>query len=121
MSKSDTSRSTSKSRIRQSAYAVWTVILAGNGLVVCVAVYASLFSPLLIEDSGRITVQNAYFVKDPVLGWRMMPNLSGSLQESEGGPSTPYCTTDDGGFRVSPRKPGRDTVVLLGDSFVQGY
>ncbi len=123
MTTPDSLRGTPKRRspVRKALYVLWLAALVYNGLVGSVALYSSIFSPLLIEDSGRITVQNAYFVKDRLLGWRMMPNLSVSLQDSESQPSTPYCTTDDQGLRITPARNGRDTVVLLGDSFVQGY
>ncbi len=76
---------------------------------------------LALLDAGfalgrHLAGHDRMYMFDPVLGWRVLPNLDGAL--------TPYPTyTDVNGFRILPSEPReRRTfdVMMLGDSFCFG-
>ncbi len=102
---------------------IWTVGLGCAGLVVAVAIYSELVAPTIIEYSGRPLVDVDFFVRHERLGWALQPHLEYHLLDEATQEPVPYFTTGADGLRLTasgagPLEPG---IVLLGDSFVQGY
>lgn len=95
--------------------------LTYNGLALATALYAVLGAPEQLRDSGRIPVEKTFYAPDPVLGWTLQPLIKFTLQDTDRHPlPAPYITTDAHGLRT-PLGEKPHQVILLGDSFVQGY
>jgi hypothetical protein len=90
---------------------------AAKLLLVVVSVVVTLtVINFVILAARHLTGYERMYEFDPLLGWRVLPNLNGAR--------TPYITyTDAHGFRILPNEPrnGRTCeVLLLGDSFAFG-
>lgn len=109
-------------RLRSLLLVLWTILLSVNGLIIGVALYSDAMSPTVVAHANRPRIGHRYFVIDPQLGWKLSPGLIVDLVERGGARRQPYFTTDARGYRVvrGGDAPGAE-VVVLGDSFVQGY
>jgi lysophospholipase L1-like esterase len=67
--------------------------------------------------AGRPHFDRGYYLPDKTLGWRQKPNLE--IRDQKSGELIFH--TDAFGFRNRENTPDRSPIVLLGDSFVQGY
>ena len=105
-----------------AALTAWILTLSYNGLVVAVALYAEWAAPMLVQDSRRPAVEKEFFVRHHRLGWMLQPNLVYDLIDSASQRRVPYFTTGADGLRTTRRdSAARPEIILLGDSFVQGY
>ena len=67
-------------------------------------------------------MEKEFFVRHPRLGWMLQPNLVYDLIDSASQRRVPYFTTGADGLRTTRRDSAtRPEIILLGDSFVQGY
>lgn len=100
------------------------LILAGGAAILTVAaVYAEIRTPPLVADSGRTFMYKGYFVRDPELGWKFVPNFRSYFKETPNGVPHPYFITNGDGFRSNAEEthfPEEGEAILLGDSFAQG-
>ena len=106
------------------ALAAWTLTLSCNGLVIAVALYSEWAAPTLAHYSRRPLVEKDFFVRDQRLGWKLQPHLSYDLLDAATQQRVPYFTTGADGLRTT--RDGKaahsaPALILLGDSFVQGY
>jgi lysophospholipase L1-like esterase len=109
-------------RLRSLLLVLWTILLSVNGLIVGVALYSDAAAPTVVAYANRPRIEHRYFVIDAQLGWKLSPGLTVDLVEGDGSGREPYFTTDAQGHRVVRGGDSRGAEILvLGDSFVQGY
>ena len=89
------------------------------------AVYIEFMTPWIVENSGR--PERAFFsnrfVADTDLGWRGISNYTAYVKKSNKGEPSIFYATNEHGFRALDKErsfPDSGTVMVLGDSFVQG-
>jgi len=81
-------------------------------LVFCcllIELFLRIFSPQINESTGL-------FETDKILGWRFIPSTTGSIVYQ--GEARHYIKTNSLGFRDDEPEPGKDVIMVLGDSFV---
>lgn len=99
------------------------IALAGIFLLVFTAAYVEIKTPMLVGDRGRLFMYKRYYVRDPELGWKLVPNFRSYFKETLRGNPHPYLMTNAEGFRSSEEEttiPAKGEAMLLGDSFAQG-
>ena len=100
---------------------LWTVLLSCNGLIVATAYYAEWAAPPLARGTGRPFIEKDYYIRDPLLGWRLQPDLEVVLLDEDSGEHVPYFATTADGVRSTPGQGDGPEVILLGDSYAMGY
>lgn len=80
------------------------------------------YAPFLWENR-RFNVASNYFVPSEKFGWTLQPNIRISLVTDSGSyTDSDYFTSNSDGFRDTPKiNDGLNQILVLGDSFVQGY
>ena len=96
-----------------------TVLSIGLGLAL-LAAYAGVRAAPGARDRPNIELQD--FVRDRELGWLPPPNLRWRVRARPDGPASLFLATNRLGLRgQEPDFPPAGEVMLLGDSYVQGY
>jgi hypothetical protein len=104
------------SRIRNLALNLALVLLS-TLIAVLIAEIA-----VRIAGYGSMYAGTQFFQYDPVLGWRLAPNLEGPFERPQ---FQTYVRINQHGLRDLDRpyekKPNQKRILVLGDSFVWGY
>lgn len=106
--------------LARAGLAAGSALLATVLGLAIVATYVAGATPPLAH--GRPNVELQDFVRDADLGWRPPPLLRWKVRPHPGAPAVTFFATNRHGFRADePEWPPRGEVMVLGDSFVQGY
>ena len=89
--------------------------------ILSISVYTEILAP--VTTGNRPAIAKDHFIYDRELGWRLHPNSTVYITDAKGN-KTVFFSTNKYGFRNSSFKSIEDresSVLLLGDSQVQGY
>jgi len=88
-------------------------------LAVCLG---TLYTPT--TKKGRPLVERNFFQFDRIRGWKLKPNIEVFVADEKQQEIRMFFSTDQAGFRKNSSEepfPDPPSVILLGDSIVQGY
>ena len=110
--------------VKLVGYGIFSSFFAVSLLIILfVLAYASeTYAPFLWENR-RFNVASDHFLPSAKFGWTLKPNIQINLV-NEAGEYTDgdYFTSNNDGFRLTPKvNNGQNEILVLGDSFVQGY
>ena len=114
-------RITRKAWLRRLILIGWTSALVYNGVVIGVALYTEVGGQTTARGWERLQVGYEYFAQDFPLGWKIQPDLKIFLKHLGSDDKTLFFSSNQDGLRSSTLDEGRSLIILLGDSYVQGY